>query len=680
MYEKLKSIPLVHCAGTKGKGTTCAMAETLLRSRGYKTGLFTSPHFNSINERIRINGKPISEEELSATFEKLEKAEETEYLRCGNEWFSYLTLIALQSFVEQKVDVVILEVGIGGQLCSTSQYPMGAPRVCCISALGYDHLEKLGYTIEEIAAAKAGIFRHGATLITTWQEYPEAYEVLVKSAKNRGELLTPSGELIDSTELEFPQNVNAASAVLAVRHLMKKLKGGVFERLRKFSSSSESDLMKVVTPREKEAIQSIRWPGRQQILEHEVKGRKIRILLDAAHTPESMKILSHWAAKNKEGETLILMKSARGRDIDSQMVHIAEFLKPDYFAGCPTIGMNEDELDSNTTKEKYSHIFPDFLTASKEDQLKEQHKYVAKAVESAQKYGLKSFEYESINDCLENMPEEVKTVIVTGSIYMVAAFFRLRPDASYAGLIKPTSSLNNLHPWHTELKVTSFDGSVHFCGGVIIDDEFILTTTEHCCLGSTSSIEAMIGGGYWTEEANRANGEFSFKSIFVKPRIDTTDACLVKIPSLSKSKPATCEDCFGKACLPIRSQSPEHGQYCWMKGSEMDPTAKVGVNIYSESYCTLNGYLPTGAVDFESEFCAGEVDLDNDGIYEAAEGICTADRGSPLICDSPEGTATIFGLLSKQTDVSSCSSSGYPAVFVDVSTITDTLVHMMQTS
>ena len=66
---------------------------------------------------------------------------------------------------------------------------------------------------------------------------------------------------------------------------MKKLKGGVFERLRKFSSSSESDLMKVVTPREKEAIQSIRWPGRQQILEHEVKGRKIRILLDAAHTP-----------------------------------------------------------------------------------------------------------------------------------------------------------------------------------------------------------------------------------------------------------------------------------------------------------------------------------------------------------------------------------------------------------
>jgi len=250
----------------------------------------------------------------------------------------------------------------------------------------------------------------------------------------------------------------------------------------------------------------------------------------------------------------------------------------------------------------------------------------------------------------------------------------------FNNLIETTSSLNALHPWHTELKVTSFDGSVHFCGGVIIDDEYILTTTEHCCLASTSQIEAMIGGAKWTEGANSSRGEFSVKSIFVKPRIDVTDACLIKVPSLSRSKPATCEDCFGKACLPLRSQKPEHGQYCWMKGSEIDPLAKVGVNIYSESYCSLNGFVPSGSVDYDSEFCAGDIDLDNDGIYEAAEGICTADRGSPLICNSPEGTATIFGLLSRQTDVSSCSTSGYPAVFVDVSTITESLVKLMQTS
>ena len=82
-------------------------------------------------------------------------------------------------------------------------------------------MEKLGYTIEEIAAAKAGIFRQGATLITAWQEYPEAYQALLTAAKNRGELLTPSGELIDSTGLQFPQNVNAASAILAVRSIFQ---------------------------------------------------------------------------------------------------------------------------------------------------------------------------------------------------------------------------------------------------------------------------------------------------------------------------------------------------------------------------------------------------------------------------------------------------------------------------
>ncbi|CAG5078069.1 Oidioi.mRNA.OKI2018_I69.PAR.g8890.t1.cds [Oikopleura dioica] len=432
LYEKLRSIPLIHCAGTKGKGTTCAMAESLLRGRGFKTGLFTSPHFNSINERIRINGKPISEEQLSATFEKLEKEDETEPLRCGNEWFHYLTLIAFQTFVEQKVDVVILEVGIGGQLCPTSQYPMGAPRVCCISALGYDHLEKLGYTIQEIAAAKAGIFRQGATLITTWQEYPEAYQVLVKEAKHRGQLLTPSGELIDSTELEFPQNINAASAILAVRNLMRKMKHDTFfERLRKTSCSTEANLMKAATSTEKKAINSVRWPGRQQILEHKVKGRKIKILLDAAHTPESMKILSNWAAAKKEGETLILMRSAKGREINSQMVHIAEIMKPDYFAGCPNIALSEDELDSNLTKEKFSHIFPTFLTESVEDQMQKQRENIAKALESAKEYGLRTLEFDSINDCLENMPEEVKTVVITGSMYMVAAFFRLRPDAYF---------------------------------------------------------------------------------------------------------------------------------------------------------------------------------------------------------------------------------------------------------
>jgi len=133
LCEKLKSIPLLHVAGTKGKGTTCAYAETILRARGFKTGLFTSPSFNSVAERIRINGKPVCDEQFAATAEKLEKLDEVKVLRESELWFAKLTLLALQTFVEQKVDVIILEVGIGGALCSTSAYPRGAPRVCCVT-------------------------------------------------------------------------------------------------------------------------------------------------------------------------------------------------------------------------------------------------------------------------------------------------------------------------------------------------------------------------------------------------------------------------------------------------------------------------------------------------------------------------------------------------------------------
>ena len=138
LCEKLKSIPLLHVAGTKGKGTTCAFAETILRARGFKTGLFTSPSFNSVAERIRINGKPVSDEQFAATAEKLEKLDQVKILRASDLWFANLTLLALQTFVEQKVDVIILEVGIGGALCPTSAYPRGAPRVCCVTGYSKD--------------------------------------------------------------------------------------------------------------------------------------------------------------------------------------------------------------------------------------------------------------------------------------------------------------------------------------------------------------------------------------------------------------------------------------------------------------------------------------------------------------------------------------------------------------
>jgi folylpolyglutamate synthase/dihydropteroate synthase len=167
---------------------------------------------------------------------------------------------------------------------------------------------------------------------------------------------------------------------------MKRLKEETFfQRLRKSSSSAESDLMKTITPTEMKAIYSVEWPGRQQIVEHEVNGRTIRILLDVAHTPglagffldfnsfqESMKICANWSAERTIGKVFVLMRSAMGREIDSQMVHLAEILKPDYFAGAPNVARDVSELDQSVGRmEKYSYFNPSFLTKELEQQLAE---------------------------------------------------------------------------------------------------------------------------------------------------------------------------------------------------------------------------------------------------------------------------------------------------------------------
>ena len=132
------------------------------------------------------------------------------------------------------------------------------------------------------------------------------------------------------------------------------------------------------------AINSVQWPGRQQIVEHEINGRKIRILLDVAHTPgekvvlvdfdrfqESMKICANWEAEKKQGKNFVLMRSALGREIDSQMVHLAKILKPEYFAGSLNIAKDVSELDPNGRMENCSCFYPTFLNKELEEQLAE---------------------------------------------------------------------------------------------------------------------------------------------------------------------------------------------------------------------------------------------------------------------------------------------------------------------
>jgi dihydrofolate synthase/folylpolyglutamate synthase len=148
------AFPVMTVGGTNGKGSTAAHLEALLGARGASTGMFTSPHFIRYNERIRVNGEEVCDQELVAAFERIEAARGATTLT----FFEYNTLAALLIFAQRAVEVAVLEVGLGGRLDATN---LVAADVAVVASVGLDHRDWLGDTLELIGAEKAGIFRPG---------------------------------------------------------------------------------------------------------------------------------------------------------------------------------------------------------------------------------------------------------------------------------------------------------------------------------------------------------------------------------------------------------------------------------------------------------------------------------------------------------------------------------------
>lgn len=174
-----RSYPVIHVAGTNGKGSTCALLERVYREAGYRTGMFTSPHLVYIGERLRINGDPVDERRLALLTEQISSfAEEVERseLQEGPTYFEFMTGMAFQYFKEEAVDVAIIEVGLGGRLDSTN---IVAPSISVITSISLDHCEQLGGTIESIAREKAGIIKSQIPVVVG--ELPEAAEHIIRS-------------------------------------------------------------------------------------------------------------------------------------------------------------------------------------------------------------------------------------------------------------------------------------------------------------------------------------------------------------------------------------------------------------------------------------------------------------------------------------------------------------------
>ncbi len=259
----------IHVAGTNGKGSTCAMLESIYRAAGLRVGLFTSPHLVSFAERIQVNRQRIREADVVRLV--------TELHARGSEFrptfFEFITVMALRYFAEQRCDLVIWETGLGGRLDATN---IVTPLATVITNIGIEHSEWLGDTFEKIAAEKAGIVKSGVPLITAAQP-GEGLEVIRSVAEEKHAPLT----VVESAQTSRPpldriqlplhgphQRLNAAAALATVRAL--------------------AGLIPVDAAAMREGLATVDWPGRMQRVQT-VSGQTV--LLDGAHNPAGAEAL-----------------------------------------------------------------------------------------------------------------------------------------------------------------------------------------------------------------------------------------------------------------------------------------------------------------------------------------------------------------------------------------------------
>ena len=274
--------PAVHVAGTNGKGSTCAFAAACLRAQGYRVGLYTSPHLNRVNERIQINGEPIRDGALAEGIERLRAALPTSL---DLTYFEFGTLLALHHFAEERVDVAVLETGMGGRLDATTA---ARAEVTAITPVSFDHQEYLGFTLAAIAAEKAGIIRPNVPVVVGPQE-PEALEVIEKAAQAAGARVYRIGRDFDFEPepagkytyrgmrtrvpglypgLRGPHQVQNAAVALACLELL------------------EDRGLKISRENARAGLAGTEWPGRLE----EFAGSP-RVVLDGAHNPQGVETL-----------------------------------------------------------------------------------------------------------------------------------------------------------------------------------------------------------------------------------------------------------------------------------------------------------------------------------------------------------------------------------------------------
>ena len=446
----IKSLKIVHVAGTKGKGSTCAFVESILRHNGVKTGFYSSPHLVEVRERIRINGKPISRELFAMYFWKvfdlLDSSKQNYSIKMPS-YFYFLTTMALYLFKHESVEAAVLEVGIGGAYDCTNV--IKNPMVCGVASLGIDHVNVLGNSLSSIAWQKAGIFKKDVPAFTVEQP-EEGSKVMHERAEEVGTYLNFVPDLSKywhkaKIELSLQGKFQRINASLAVQLAYTWLGNGILATPLTLPQSFI------------DGLSNCKWNGRAQTL----KFKNITFYLDGAHTKESISYASEWfneeAAKeekslNKPCSKILCFNLTNDRNACELLLPLlnCKFTSAIFTPNVATLvstGFNDQSNLRYTKNDQMLQLYTyrdDWIKLCSSQNAKKSKIFTSVLPSIAEAICLLSknqeielYEYASslVESCNEsnNLSDEFSfnhlQVLVTGSLHLVGGYLRiLKPD------------------------------------------------------------------------------------------------------------------------------------------------------------------------------------------------------------------------------------------------------------
>ena len=342
---------IITVAGTNGKGSCVAMLQSILQAAGIKTGCYTSPHIHQYNERISINGKDAADNDLIEAFERIDQARD----QISLSYFEFGTLTALDLFSRAKIDVAILEVGLGGRLDAVNILDAD---IALVTHIAVDHVDWLGDDLNQIAAEKTGIARPGKPLICADPDSPPGLEkkaseiaaVVQKAGRDYIYRITADGWDWEMGEILFQQlpppalsgkhqYQNAAAVLAVLQNMAIKLQPG--------REAIETGL------------QQVKLPGRWEQL-----GRSPELVFDVAHNPDSASVLAEQIQQTPvSGDTVLLLGIMRDKAI-GEMIEALQPVVDRWVISSPAI---ERALPANALQKKVKEIIPEAVVETYPD-------------------------------------------------------------------------------------------------------------------------------------------------------------------------------------------------------------------------------------------------------------------------------------------------------------------------